>query len=126
MWPATPAAVDAVVEWMREANPKDRSNPSKALTDAFRLDPEVVYLVSTDITGSGNYEIDREALFTLLERLNPRRTDGRRDTIVRCIQLLDDDRLGTLREIARRHGTDAEGEDTSGFAFIDRATLGLD
>lgn len=124
--PATPAAVDAVVDWMRDANPKDRSNPSKALTDAFRLDPQVVYLVSTDITGSGNYEVDREALFTLLERLNPRRADGRRDAIVRCIQLLDDDRLGTLREIARRHGVDPEGEDANGFAFIDRATLGLD
>jgi hypothetical protein len=124
--PATPAAVDGVVAWMREANPKDRSNPSKALTEAFRLDPQVVYLVSTDITGTGNYEIDREQLFTLLEKLNPRRGDGRRDTLVRCIQLLDDDRLGTLREIARRHGTDPDAEDESGFAFIGRSALGLD
>lgn len=124
--PATPAAVDSVVGWMREASPKDRSNPSKALTEAFRLDPQVVYLVSTDITGTGNYEVDRDALFDLLEKLNPRRADGRRDTIVRCIQLLDDDRLGTLREIARRHGSDVDGDDSSGFALIDRATLGLD
>lgn len=124
--PATPQAVDSVVQWMRQANPKDRSNPSKALTDAFRLDPEVVYLVSTDITGSGSYEVDRGQLFALLERLNPRRGDGRRDTIVRCIQLLDDDRLGTLREIARRHGSDTAGEDDSGFAFIGRDKLGLD
>ncbi len=124
--PATPAAVDAVVAWMREANPKDRSDPSKALKEAFGLDPQVVYLVSTDITGTGNYEVDREQLFALLEKLNPRRSDGRRDTLVRCIQLLDDDRLGTLREIARRHGTDPDGEDESGFAFIGRSALGLD
>jgi hypothetical protein len=124
--PATPAAVDAVVGWMREANPKDRSDPSKALSEAFSLDPQVVYLVSTDITGTGNYEVDRDQLFALLERLNPRRGDGRRDTIVRCIQLLDQDRLGTLREIARRHGSDPAGEDESGFAFIGRSDLNLD
>ncbi|MFM1833693.1 MAG: hypothetical protein RLZZ461_2009, partial [Planctomycetota bacterium] len=124
--PATPAAVDAVVEWMRDANPKDQSDPSKALKEAFSLDPQVVYLVSTDITGTGNYEVDREQLFTLLEKLNPRRGDGRRDTLVRCIQLLDEDRLGTLREIARRHGVDPEGKDESGFAFIGRSALGLE
>jgi hypothetical protein len=126
MRPATPTAVDAVVEWMRDANPKDQSDPSKALKEAFSLDPQVVYLVSTDITGTGNYEVDREQLFTLLEKLNPRRGDGRRDTLVRCIQLLDEDRLGTLREIARRHGVDPEGEDESGFAFIGRSALGLE
>ncbi len=126
MRPATPTAVDAVVEWMRDANPKDQSDPSKALKEAFSLDPQVVYLVSTDITGTGNYEVDREQLFTLLEKLNPRRGDGRRDTLVRCIQLLDEDRLGTLREIARRHGFDPEGEDESGFAFIGRSALGLE
>jgi hypothetical protein len=126
MRPATPTAVDAVVEWMRDANPKDQSDPSKALKEAFSLDPQVVYLVSTDITGTGNYEVDREQLFTLLEKLNPRRGDGRRDTLVRCIQLLDEDRLGTLREIARRHGVDPEGKDESGFAFIGRSALGLE
>jgi hypothetical protein len=124
--PATPAAVDSVSAWMREANPKDRSDPSKALREAFRLDPQVVYLVSTDITGTGNYEVDREQLFELLEKLNPRRGDGRRDTLIRCIQLLDEDRLGTLREIARRHGVDPDAGDESGFAFIGRSALGLD
>ena len=124
--PATPAAVDSVVAWMRDVNPKDRSDPSQALKDAFGLDPQVVYLVSTDITGTGNYEVDRDQLFQLLEKLNPRRGDGRRDTLIRCIQLLDEDRLGTLREIARRHGTDPDNEDDSGFAFIGRSALGLD
>lgn len=124
--PATPAAVDSVVAWMRDVNPKDRSDPSQALKDAFGLDPQVVYLVSTDITGTGNYEVDRDQLFQLLEKLNPRRGDGRRDTLIRCIQLLDEDRLGTLREIARRHGTDPDNDDDSGFAFIGRSALGLD
>ncbi len=124
--PATPAAVDSVVGWMRETVPKDRSDPSKALREAFSLDPQVVYLVSTDITGTGNYEVDRQQLFSLLDKLNPVRGDGRRDTLIRCIQLLDEDRLGTLREIARRHGTDPDSDDESGFAFIGRDRLGLD
>jgi hypothetical protein len=31
-----------------------------------------------------------------------------------------------LREIARRHGSDTDGEDESGFALIGRERLGLD
>lgn len=123
--PATPQAVDEAVGWMRDRTPSGRSDPSAALRRAFNLDPEVMYLVSTDITGSGAYEIDREALFELLDDLNPRTSNERRRAVVRCIQLLDEDPLDTLREIARRHGADSDGSD-NGFAFIDRESLGLD
>ena len=95
------------------------------LRRAFNLDPEVVYLVSTDITGAGAYEIDRDELFSLLDELNPADSNDRRRAIIRCIQLLEEDSLETLREIARRHGTGNDGSD-NGFAFIDRKSLGLD
>lgn len=124
--PATPANVDASVAWMRTVNPKGGSDPIPALEAAFRLDPEVIYLVSTDITGSGTYEIARDELFAELERLNPTGSDGYRNTIIRCIQLLEEDSLGTLREIARRHGVDPDVVSDDGFAFIDRTDLGLD
>ena len=123
--PATAAAVDGAAGWMRNQTPKGRSDPSVALRRAFNLDPQVIYVVSTDITGAGEYEVDRDELFELLDELNPRDGRGRRDAMIRCIQLLDEDPLGTLREIARRHGVEGDAND-SGFAFIDRESLGLD
>ena len=119
---ATTPAIDQAADWMRSLRPEGRSDPAAALREAFAVDPEVVYLVSTDITGAGVYEIDRDALLQLLDELNPADADGRRKTVIRCIQLLDEDRLGTLRKIARMHGGD---EREPGFAFIDRAALGL-
>ena len=123
--PATPRAIDEAIGWMEDQTPRGRSDPSIALRRAFNLDPEVVYLVSTDITGSGTYEIDRQELFDLLDELNPLEGDGRRRSIIRCIQLMDEDSLETLREIARRHGAGKDDPD-GGFAFIDRKSLGLD
>lgn len=122
---ATPEAVDEAAEWMQDQTPRGRSDPAAALRRAFNLDPEVLYLVSTDITGSGTYEIDREELFALLDELNPSISDERRRAVIRCIQLLDEDPLETLREIARRHGVGGEAAD-SGFAFRDRRSLGLE
>ena len=123
--PATPRAIDEAVGWMGDRTPRGRSDPSAALRRAFNLDPEVVYLVSTDITGAGAYEIDRDQLFSLLDELNPADSNDRRRAIIRCIQLLEEDSLETLREIARRHGAGNDGSD-NGFAFIDRTSLGLD
>ena len=123
--PATPRAIDEAVGWMGDRTPRGRSDPSVALRRAFNLDPEVVYLVSTDITGAGAYEIDRDELFSLLDELNPADSNDRRRAIIRCIQLLEEDSLETLREIARRHGAVNDGSD-NGFAFIDRKSLGLD
>ncbi|OUU91612.1 MAG: hypothetical protein CBC35_09215 [Planctomycetes bacterium TMED75] len=120
---ATTPAIDEAADWMRGLRPEGRSDPAAALRKAFAVDPEVVYLVSTDITGAGVYEIDGDALIELLDELNPAADDGRRQTVIRCIQLLDEDRLGTLRRIARMHGGDAR---ESGFAFIGREALGLD
>ncbi|MBC02518.1 MAG: hypothetical protein CMJ34_04330 [Phycisphaerae bacterium] len=123
--PASPQAIDEAIVWMESRTPRGRSDPSAALRRAFNLDPEVVYLVSTDITGSGAYEIDREELFALLDEINPRDSNGRRRAVIRCIQLLEEDSLETLQEISRRHGAEDDGSD-NGFAFIDRKSLGLD
>ncbi|RPG22107.1 MAG: hypothetical protein CBB69_001120 [Phycisphaera sp. TMED9] len=122
--PATQPAIDDAASWLVARPPEGRSDPAAALRRAFSLDPEVVYLASTDITGAGVYEIDREDLFSLLEEINPRDGNGRREATIRCIQLLDEDRLGTLREIAREHGSSESDE--SGFAFIGRNELGLE
>ncbi len=118
------------VEWIDDnILPSGRSSPMKALEKAMALQPEVVYLLSSNITGSGRYEIDIDALMAGLEVLNPADSMGRgRRTIINCIQFLDEDPLGALRMIARRHGGDGDdrNNETRSYRFLDRSELGLE
>ncbi|HBZ97704.1 MAG TPA: hypothetical protein DEO57_07650, partial [Phycisphaerales bacterium] len=123
---ATGGAVDRAIDWINTgANvvPGDSSNPLAALEMAFDLHPQVIFLLSDSITGSGAYEVDRGQLLAQLEDMNPviESSTGRRKVQVNCIQFLaeEEDRLGTLRTIAERHG--GEG----GYKVYDRAAMGL-
>jgi hypothetical protein len=119
--PGTSSNLRKVLAWIDEnVIPVGRSNPLEALERALRLDPDVIFLLSENITGSGEFEIDQADLLQLLDELNPVDRDlGRRRTQINCIQFLDPDPLDTLRKIAREHG----GPD--GYKFLDRAELGL-
>ncbi|MHC4833777.1 MAG: hypothetical protein ACYTFH_07810, partial [Planctomycetota bacterium] len=81
---------------------------------------DCIFLLSSNITGAGQFEIDRGDLLATLDRLNPIDSrSGRRRSQIQCIQFLDPDPLDTMREIARRHS----GE--TGYRFLDRDELGL-
>ena len=109
------------LDWIDEnVIPGGNSNPLPALEQALELEPDVIFLLSDDITGDGQYEIDQRDLLGMLDRLNPRKgRSGRRRTRINCVQFLDPDRLNTLETIAREHG----GPD--GYKFLDREELGL-
>ena len=96
-----------------------RSNPVAALSLALsNLDPapDLIFLLSSDITGVGEFEISQADLLKTIDRLN-RNPDGSRKAVIRTIQFLDADPLETLRKIAQRNG----GPD--GYRFVDRAAL---
>ncbi len=119
--PARPDEIDRQLAWIT-ANvvPEGRSNPLAALEEAVRLEPDVVFVLSENITGSGEFEIDADELLRRLNQINPRdpETSARRVTI-NCIQFLDPDPRETLRRIATAHGG------PGGYKFLDRAELGL-
>ncbi|MCA9284112.1 MAG: hypothetical protein KDA22_02770 [Phycisphaerales bacterium] len=117
--PARPAEQAKAIRWIRDnVIPNGRSNPLKAIEDALRLRPDVVFVLSNNITGSGQFEIEQSRLLELLDHLNPvDPMSGQRRTQIQCVQFLDDDPLQTLRRIAERHG----GPD--GYRFISRADL---
>jgi hypothetical protein len=118
---ATPEAQLRALEWIDEhVIPAGRSNPLAAIERALSFEPDVIFLLSDNITGSGEFEIDQADLLDLLDELNPLEgRSGRRRTQINCVQFLDPDPLDTLRRIAERHG----GPD--GYRFLDRAELGL-
>ncbi len=118
---ATAQARARALEWIDDhVVPAGRSNPLAALEQGIRLGPDVIFLLSENITGSGEFEIDQADLLDLLDELNPiDRATGRRATRINCVQFLDPDPLETLRRIAEQHG----GPD--GYRFLSRAELGL-
>jgi hypothetical protein len=120
--PATPERVDEALKWIAaKMIPSGRSNPVAAFEAAMAMRPEIVFLLSANITGSGEFEMSEVALMAALDRLNPLDPEsGRRLARVQCVQFLDPDPLGTLRRVAREHG----GED--GYINITRHDLGLD
>ena len=118
---ATPEAQLRTLEWIDDhVIPAGRSNPLAAIERALGFKPNVIFLLSENITGSGEFEIDQDDLLNLLEELNPiEARSGRRRTQINCVQFLDPDPLDTLRRIADRHGG------PGGYRFLSRAELGL-
>lgn len=110
-----------VLQWARDTViPAGRSNPVAAIEKGLSFKPDVIFLLSNNITGAGVFEIDQKDLLDLLDQLNPvDRTTGRRRTQIQCVQFLDPDPLDTLRKIAEIHGG------PRGYKFLDRRELGI-
>ena len=124
---ATNEHVERTIRWIRgepgrppTVVPTGRSNPMRALKAALELDPEVIFLLSSNVTGSGRYAVDLAELLEQLDQLNPiDPRSQRRETSINCIQFLDPDPLDALRRIVEQHGTDG------GYRFLGRTELGL-
>jgi hypothetical protein len=120
--PATPHNISTVMEWVQtsgEVIPTGSSNPVAAIRTAMKLQPDVIYLLSENITGSGRYEVPPDELIAQLEKLNPvDPRNGRRRVQINCIQYLTKDSLGTMQRIAEIHGGD------DGYTFIERGRVG--
>jgi hypothetical protein len=109
------------LKWIEEnVVPADRSNPIEALRAALALEPDVIFLLSNGITGSGQFEIDQDDLLAMLRDLNPvDPATGRRQTQIQTVQFLDPDPLDTLRKIALEHSSE------QGYRFLSREELGI-
>lgn len=103
MKPATQDTKLSVQAWLDPTKgrivPGGSSNPLKALRQAMRYKPQLLYILSDNITGRGPYELDRASLLAEVERLNPAKA-----TRINTIQFLYPDTLNTLADIAKAHG----------------------
>lgn len=112
-----------VIEWVDPAGgnviPTGLSNPVKAITRALQYQPELIFLLSDNITGQGRYEVDQKQLLARIEHAN-----SRSRTVINTIQFLYPDRLTqwglkpTLEEIAEQH----KGQ----YTYIDGRELGIE
>jgi hypothetical protein len=113
--------VAKAIRWIHKSGkviPTGGSNPIVAMKDAMRLKPEVIYLLSENITGAGQYEVPPKELLLEIDALNPKDSrNGMRQVQINCVQYLSQDVRGTMKKIAEIHG----GED--GYTFIERGTV---
>ncbi|MAO20098.1 MAG: hypothetical protein CMJ35_12280 [Phycisphaerae bacterium] len=103
---ATPEHKQAVADWLDTVSARGRSNPLEGLKGALALKPDLVLLITRSIqrTEMGWAQGQREILQTL-NQLNPRdELSGVRNTVIKCVQLLDDDPTGIMKAIGTMHG----------------------
>ncbi|MFT4592992.1 MAG: hypothetical protein ACI9JK_000696 [Phycisphaerales bacterium] len=113
--------VDSAMNWITTSGkviPAGGSNPINAMKLAIELQPDVIYLLSENITGAGRYEIPSDVLLASIDAINPVDSrNGLRRVQINCIQYLSEDPMGTMRKIAEIHG----GND--GYTFIPRGKV---
>ncbi len=103
---ATPEHKQIVADWLDTVAARGRSNPVDGLTKALTLKPDLVLLITRSIqrTEMGWDQGQREILQTL-NALNPQDPiSGQRDTVIKCVQLLDEDPTGIMNAIGSLHG----------------------
>jgi hypothetical protein len=84
----------------------------------LRLKPDLLYLLSENIRGAGEYEVSPEQLLASLDAMNPVDSrNGLRHVRINCIEFLTSDPANTMLKIAENHG----GID--GYTFIDRSKV---
>ena len=125
---ATDANKKAAIRWLSDDSayaPGGRAEPIAAIQAAFSMNPELIFLLSDNIDGSGIYESNQRTLLDAVARMNaPRPGDADRHAMICTIQFIDkpmlygNDTQGTLEKMALDNG----GE----FRFIRAGEVGLD
>ena len=112
--PATRDNKQRAIRWLdtpSEYAPGGRADPVKAIQAAFALNPELIFLLSDNIDGSGIYEYNQENLLNEVARVNTP-TQGREEkrAMINTIQFIDPPAIytnggqGTLQLLAEQNG----------------------
>lgn len=95
-----------VADWLRTVSARGRSNPVVGLHAALDLKPDLVLFITRSIQRTEmSWAQGQRAILQELDRLNPiNATTGKRPTIIKTIQLLDEDPTGIMLAIGTFHG----------------------
>lgn len=115
---ATPETIRKVSDWISldagNIVPRGSSNPVSAIKTAIGFQPDLIYILSDNITGKGQYAVDQKDLLATIEEAKKQR--GADKTRINTIQFLYPDALGTLKIIAETH----KGR----YRFVDESVVG--
>jgi len=105
--PATPAAKTRLGAWLETLSPAGQSVPLAGLTAGLAHGPDLVFLMTRSIPRSAAAEWGegKDATLAALDRLNPvSRWTHQRPTVIKAIQLVNEDPTGLLPAVAAAHG----------------------
>ena len=115
---ATQDTIRKVSDWITldagNIVPRGSSNPVSAIQRAISYRPDLIYILSDNITGKGQYAVDQRELLETIEQAKKRR--GADKTRINTIQFLYPDPLGTLKTIAEKYG--------GRYRFVDESVVG--
>lgn len=118
---ATSDLKQRVIDWIDldsgNVIPKGRSNPVKAIQLALRYKPQLVFLLSDNITGHGKYETNQDRLVKEIKKANSGNTK------INTIQFLYAD---PLSRVGLKPTLELISESTGGiYKFVDGRELGI-
>jgi hypothetical protein len=104
--PATVQVKQAVADWISVESgnivPCLSTDPAAAIRQALGYQPDLVYLLSANITGREQWSVSQDWLLNLIRRTKQAcRTERTR---INTLQFVDEDPLQTLKLIAEQHG----------------------
>jgi hypothetical protein len=104
--PATVQVKQAVADWISVETgnivPRLSTDPAAAIRQALGYQPDLVYLLSANITGREQWSVSQDWLLNLIRRTKQAcRTERTR---INTLQFVDEDPLQTLKLIAEQHG----------------------
>jgi hypothetical protein len=109
-----------VIEWIdlssRNVKPEGRTDPVSALKQGLRYQPQLIFLLSDNITGRGKYEVDQRILLREIEKANTSRTKINTIQFIYPDPLLAAGMTPTMQLIAERTG--------GVYKFVDSSDLG--
>lgn len=109
--------IKLVSDWIstesRNVVPHGSTDPIKAVTLALSFKPDLVYILSDNITGRGRYQIDQKDLLKLIEDTKKQQHSTTR---INTIQFLYPDPLGTLKLVSEKNG--------GRYRFVDESVVG--
>lgn len=105
MLSATESNKRRVDQLLRSARPLGRSAPLAGLKRSLDLAPDVVFLLTSNISRTDHGSGTDAAVMRSLDDLNPKsRISGRRSVVIKTLQFVEDDPTGLMQSIAEQHG----------------------
>ncbi len=95
-----------VSQWLETTSSRGRSNPVDGLKHALSFKPDLVLLITRSIQRTEmGWAQGQRAILDELNTLNPQNpVSGKRQTVIKTIQLLDEDPTGIMQAIGIKHG----------------------
>lgn len=107
--PATDLNKALIRSWSERIEPLGRSRVLAGLERALELKPDLIFLLSRSVKRTGvSTDGVQDAILHRLSELNPADATGKRKSVIKALQFIEDDPTGLMQRIGREHGDGPE------------------